>query len=163
MMPIANEALMAFVALGTFFSGASVSVITWPGVAVAAAGLLVTTLAQAFYYHFGAWGAKETAGKSADELNAYVDSLRVATHYVTFWVRFSRVFFGLDILVLALGLGHPVRKVQRWAAPFLMRKASRRPEQPDGVRKRVCCVRNHSQNTFFPVKVSGLGRLDMKP
>lgn len=97
-------AVMAFVALGALFAGTSASVITWPGVAVAAAGLLVTTLANAFYYHFGAWGAMETAGKSDRDLSAYVDSLRVITHYMTCWTRFGRVFFGLGITVLAIGL-----------------------------------------------------------
>lgn len=96
--------IMAFVALGTLFSGSPVSVVIWPGIAVAATGLLVTTLAHAFYYHFGAWGAKETEEDSASDLSAYVESLRVATHYVTCWLRFGRVFFGLGILTLAIGL-----------------------------------------------------------
>ena len=96
--------VMAFAALAALVAVGSARVLVWPGVTVAAAGLLVTALAHAFYYHFGAWGALETKGQSESERNAYVDALKVTTEYITCWIRFGRVFFGLGTLVLAAGL-----------------------------------------------------------
>jgi peptidoglycan/LPS O-acetylase OafA/YrhL len=44
------------------------------------------------------------AGKPAEGLRAHVEALRLDTEYVTCLVRFGRVFFGLGMLVLGLGL-----------------------------------------------------------
>ena len=96
--------VMALVALGGLIAETPARILVWPGIAVAIAGLIVGALAAAFYYHFGAWGAVETTGASAEDLRRYVESLRNETEYVTCLVRFSRVFFGLGLLVLALGL-----------------------------------------------------------
>ena len=95
---------MAVVALGALLAGTEERIVLWPGVAVAGAGLMVSALAAAFYYHFGAWGALGMHGKSADHVEGFVGSLRVSTEYVTCLVRFGRVFFGLGQLVLAIGL-----------------------------------------------------------
>jgi hypothetical protein len=43
-------------------------------------------------------------GKSADAVLSFVNSLQIITEYVTGLVRFGRVFTGLGLLVLALGL-----------------------------------------------------------
>lgn len=77
--------------------------VLWPGFAVAALGLAVGALAQAFYYHHGAWGALELDGKAADVVAAHVSALTLDTEYVTCLVRFSRVFFGLGQVVLGAG------------------------------------------------------------
>jgi hypothetical protein len=95
---------MAFVAVGATVEGAVARCATWPAIAVACAGLIVSALAAAFYYHFGAWGAIDMRTKSTQELARFVDSLRVSTEYVTCLVRFGRVFFGFGQLALALGL-----------------------------------------------------------
>ena len=95
---------MAFVALGTLLGGTPGRIIVWPAVAVSGAGLIVSALAAAFYYHFGAWGAMDLEGKPVDAIQQFVDSLRVGTEYVTCLVRFGRVFFGLGQVVLAVGL-----------------------------------------------------------
>ena len=95
---------MAFVALGTLLAATPARVIVWPAVAVMGAGFIVSALAAAFYYHFGAWGAIDLAGKPSDVVQQFVDSLRVGTEYVTCLVRFGRVFFGLGQVVLAVGL-----------------------------------------------------------
>jgi hypothetical protein len=97
-------AVLALVALGSLVNHSESRILVWPGVAVASGGLLVGAVAAAFYYHFGAWGAMDMAGKSEGELRAFVDSLRVSTEYVTCLVRFGRVFSGLGLLVLGLGL-----------------------------------------------------------
>jgi hypothetical protein len=97
-------ALMALVALGALLTESEARILAWPGLAVAGAGLLVGALGDAFYYHHGAWGALEMAGKSQAALVAHVAALRIDTEYATCLVRFSRVFFGMGQLVLALAL-----------------------------------------------------------
>ena len=82
---------------------AALRILVWPGATVAVAGLIVGAVGSAFYYHFGVWGALETrkAPTAAKEL---VESLQLPTHYVTCLVRFGRVFCGLGLTVLAVGL-----------------------------------------------------------
>lgn len=96
--------MMAFVALGTLADGALARAIMWPAIAVVCAGLIVSALAQAFYYHFGAWGAVDMHDKTSAERAQYVKSLDVSTHYVTCLVRFGRVFYGLGLAIVAVGL-----------------------------------------------------------
>lgn len=96
--------LMALVALAALLTESEARILAWPGVAVAGTGLLVGALGGAFYYHHGAWGALEMAGKSQAALLAQVAALRIDTEYATCLVRFSRVFFGMGQLVLALAL-----------------------------------------------------------
>ena len=96
-------AVMALVALATLFPESSMNVVLWPGVVVCAGGLFVGSLAQAFYYHFGAWGAIDMHGKSDADTKAFVQSLQVPTEYVTCLTRFGRVFFGLGQVVLGAG------------------------------------------------------------
>jgi hypothetical protein len=57
-------AAMALIALATLLAANEARIIVWPAVAVAGAGLIVSALAAAFYYHFGAWGALGLEGKS---------------------------------------------------------------------------------------------------
>ena len=97
-------AVIALVALGAMMSGSQARVLVWPGVAVAAAGIFVGSLAEAFYYHHGAWGALELAGKSPAENQAFIEALRVDTEYVTCLTRFGRVFGGLGFMLIAWGL-----------------------------------------------------------
>ena len=97
-------AVMAFVALASLETEPAARIIVWPAVTVLAAGLVMTALAYAFYYHFGAWGASEMHGKSREDVEKYIASLRVSTEYVTCWVRFGRIFIGVGQLVFALGL-----------------------------------------------------------
>ena len=96
--------VMALVALGALLTDAEARILIWPGVGVAAAGLMVGAAGAAFYYHFGAWGALEMVGKSEAEIRGYVDSLRNDTEYITCLVRFGRVFSGFGLLVMAAGL-----------------------------------------------------------
>jgi len=81
----------------------AVRILVWPGAAVAVAGLIVNAVGSAFYYHFGVWGALESR-KTADAGVDLVESLHLPTHYVTCLVRFGRVFCGLGLTVLAMGL-----------------------------------------------------------
>jgi hypothetical protein len=104
---------MAMVTLTVLVEGSDAKVLVWPGALVAAAGFIVSALAGAFYYHFGVWGSIELAGKSPQQLQAFVESLRLDTEYVTCLVRFGRVFSGLGLLVAALGLAKS-RILPRW-------------------------------------------------
>lgn len=108
-------AVLALVALGAVLEDSDARVLLWPGAAVAVAGLLVTALGAAFYYHFGAWGAVSQRGRSPEELATFAGSLHVATEYVTCLVRFGRVFFGLGQVVLVAGLLADGR-LPRWTA-----------------------------------------------
>lgn len=94
-------AIMALAALAAITSENEARVVLWPGAAVAALGLAVGALAEAFYYHHAAWGALALEGASADAVAAHVGALTLDTEYVTCLVRFSRVFFGLGQVVLA--------------------------------------------------------------
>lgn len=97
-------AVMAFVALAAIITEPSARVIVWPAVAVLNAGLVMTSLAYAFYYHFGAWGSIDMEGKSNEEVQEFIVSLRVGTEYATCWIRFGRIFIGVGQLVFVLGL-----------------------------------------------------------
>ncbi len=95
---------LALVALATLAGTGPGRVLIWPGTAVAAAGLIVSAVAAAFYYHFGVWGALDMHGKETAAVQSFVESLRIGTEYVTCLVRFGRVFTGLGLLVASLGL-----------------------------------------------------------
>lgn len=83
----------------------AVRILVCPGAAVAVAGLIVGAIGSAFYYHYGVWGAIQTRQRP-DAAKQLVESLHLPTHYVTCLVRFGRVFCGLGLTVLALGLLH---------------------------------------------------------
>jgi hypothetical protein len=95
---------LALVALASLLANQpAVRILVWPGVGVAVAGLIVGAVGSAFYYHFGVWGALETK-KNPHAAEGLVQSLHLPTHYVTCLVRFGRVFCGLGLTVLAMGL-----------------------------------------------------------
>jgi hypothetical protein len=96
--------VMAFVALATLVTESAARILVWPAVVVLDAGLVMTALAYAFYYHFGAWGSMDMEGKSDDEIQEFIAKLRVSTEYITCWVRFGQIFIGVGQLVFVLGL-----------------------------------------------------------
>jgi hypothetical protein len=96
---------LALVALALLANQPAVRILVWPGAAVAVAGLIVGAVGSALYYHFGVWGALESR-KTLDAAKELVESLHLPTHYVTCLVRFGRVFCGLGLTVLAVGLLH---------------------------------------------------------
>jgi hypothetical protein len=97
---------LALVALAALLGNRpEVRVFVWPGAAVGVAGLIVGAVGSAFYYHFGVWGAFESR-RDPDTSGKLIESLFLATHYVTCLVRFGRVFCGLGLSVLAVGLLH---------------------------------------------------------
>lgn len=96
--------VIALVALATLMTRSDARVLIWPGTAVATAGLFVGTVGEAFYYHHGAWGALELAGKTDADIQAFIQALRVDTEYVTCITRFGRVFGGVGFVFIAWGL-----------------------------------------------------------
>ena len=96
--------VVAFFAFAARVADSPARVLVWPGAAVASAGMLVGALAAAFYYHHGAWGSLQLAGKSPEAAQAFVEALRVETEYITCLLRFGRVFGGLGLVLLAWGL-----------------------------------------------------------
>lgn len=107
--------VLAYFALIALVADSPSRVLIWPGAAVASAGMLVSALGAAFYYHHGAWGSLELANQPASAAVAFVEALRVDTEYVTCLVRFGRVFSGLGLLVAAWGLWR-WRVLPTWSA-----------------------------------------------
>lgn len=106
--------VLGLLALGSLLTRSRLRPVITAGVGVASAGIFITMIAHAFYYHFGAWGALEMQGKSQAELTAYVSSLSVSTEYVTCLTRFGRVFSGVGLIVLGAALwigGHLPRPI----------------------------------------------------
>jgi hypothetical protein len=96
--------VLAYFALMALVAESPARVLVWPGAAVASAGMIVSALGAAFYYHHGAWGSIQLTNQSTSAAQAFVDALRVDTEYVTCLVRFGRVFSGLGLVVAAWGL-----------------------------------------------------------
>jgi len=79
-------------------------VVLVPGAGMVIAGTMTLAIASAFYYNFGAWGVGQTAGKSAAEIQEFMDNILFTNQYVTCFVRFGRVFSGVGLVLLGLGL-----------------------------------------------------------
>ena len=75
-----------------------------PGAGMVIVGSVTLALASAFYYNFGAWGVGETMGKSAAEIQEFMDNIVYTNQYVTCFVRFGRVFSGVGLVLLGIGL-----------------------------------------------------------
>lgn len=97
-------AVMAFIAFAMLITEPTARILVWPAVAVLNIGFILTALAAAFYYHFGAWGSIDMENKSNEVIKEFVASLRVSTEYITCLIRFGRVFMGVGQVVLVLGL-----------------------------------------------------------
>lgn len=95
---------IALAALLSQLTKSDARIFIWPGIVVAIAGTFVTTLGAAFYYHHGAWGAMEVGDSTPVRIAEFIESLRVDTEYTTCLVRFGRVFTGLGLLLLGVGL-----------------------------------------------------------
>jgi hypothetical protein len=95
---------VAVVALAALLADRPARVMIWPGAAIVVAGMIVGAVGAAFYYHHGVWGAIHLDGKPADEIAAFVETIRFDTEYITCLTRFSRVFSGLGLVLIGAGL-----------------------------------------------------------
>lgn len=78
-------------------------VLILPGAGMAIIGTFTLAIANAYFYNFGAWGVGETAGKSATEIQKFVNDILFTNQYVTCFVRFGRIFSGVGLVLLGYG------------------------------------------------------------
>lgn len=78
-------------------------VLILPGAGMLIIGTFTLAIANAYFYNFGAWGVGETAGKSATEIQKFVNDILFTNQYVTCFIRFGRVFSGVGLVLLGAG------------------------------------------------------------
>lgn len=91
---------IALFALATFISKTPYRVLTLPGIGMLIVGTFTIAIAAAFYYNYGAWGVGQTAGKSPEDVQSFMDSILYTNQYVTCFVRFGRIFSGVGLVLL---------------------------------------------------------------
>ncbi|MGB5418074.1 hypothetical protein [Algibacter sp.] len=79
-------------------------VLVLPGAGMVIIGTFTLAIANAYFYNFGAWGVGQTMGKSAAEIQAFVDNILYTNQYVTCFIRFGRVFSGVGLVLLGVAL-----------------------------------------------------------
>ncbi len=97
-MGIALFALVSVIARGPR------RVLILPGVGMIVIGTFTLAIGAAYFYNFGAWGVGQTAGKSAVEIQEFMDGLLFTNQYVTCFFRFGRIFSGVGLILLGSGL-----------------------------------------------------------
>ena len=90
-----------------------------PGAGVLVIGTFILALSVAFYYSFGAWGIGQTDGKSQLEIDEFMQGVSIINHYVTCLIRFGRVFSGVGLVLLGLGL-FKWEIMDKWVGIFTM-------------------------------------------
>lgn len=95
---------MALVSFGILIMESKYRILMIPALAVSCTGLVISALAEAYYYHFGAIGSLELNVESDTDVESFIQQLYTGLEYNSCLVRFSRVFFGLGQCILAAGL-----------------------------------------------------------
>lgn len=96
--------IVSMAALGTVFPRTPSRILVNSGAAVVSTGMAAYALGSAFFYQFGASGAYDLQGMSVKVLQEFVDSLKLDTQYAGCFIRFGRVFTGLGLVILGIGL-----------------------------------------------------------
>ena len=78
-------------------------VLILPGAGMVIVGTFTIAIAAAYYYNYGAWGVGQTAGKSAEEIQEFLNGILYTNQYVTCFVRFGRIFSGVGLVLLGAG------------------------------------------------------------
>jgi len=96
-------------------------VVILPGAGMVIIGTFSLAIANAYFYNFGAWGVGETAGKTAMEIEAFVNDILYTNQYVTCFIRFGRVFSGVGLVLLGFAFikWHMVSKLLGWFTALL--------------------------------------------
>ena len=96
-------------------------VVILPGAGMVIIGTFTLAIANAYFYNFGAWGVGETAGKTAMEIEAFVNDILYTNQYVTCFIRFGRVFSGVGLVLLGFAFikWHMVSKLLGWFTALL--------------------------------------------
>ena len=79
-------------------------VVILPGAGMVIIGTFTLAIGAAYFYNYGAWGVGQTAGKSAAEVQEFMDGLLFTNQYVTCFFRFGRIFSGVGLVLLGFGL-----------------------------------------------------------
>ncbi len=75
-------------------------VLILPGAGMTIIGTFTLAIASAYFYNYGAWGVGQTAGKSAAEIQEFMDGILYTNQYVTCFIRFGRIFSGVGLVLL---------------------------------------------------------------
>ena len=96
-------------------------VVILPGAGMVIISTFTLAIANAYFYNFGAWGVGETAGKTAMEIEAFVNDILYTNQYVTCFIRFGRVFSGVGLVLLGFAFikWHMVSKLLGWFTALL--------------------------------------------
>ncbi len=94
---------IAMFALASITAKKPYRVLLVPGAGMVVIGTMTLAIASAFYYNFGAWGIGQTMGKSAAEIQQFMDNVLYTNQYVTCFVRFGRIFSGVGFVLLGFG------------------------------------------------------------
>jgi len=94
---------IAIFSLASITAKAPYRVMLVPGAGMVVIGTMTLAIASAFYYNFGAWGVGQTMGKSAAEIQQFMDNILYTNQYVTCFVRFGRIFSGVGLVLLGFG------------------------------------------------------------
>jgi len=78
-------------------------VLILPGAGMVIIGSFTLAIAAAYFYNHGAWGVGQTAGKSPEEIDAFMENLLFTNQYVTCFIRFGRIFSGVGLMFLGAG------------------------------------------------------------
>ena len=96
--------MVAMFALASITGKKPFRVVLYPGIGMVVIGTFTIALAAAYFYNYGSWGVGKTAGKTAEEVQLYMDNLLFTNQYVTCFMRFGRIFSGVGLILLGAGL-----------------------------------------------------------
>ena len=108
---------LAILALASLLNEKPYSIMIIPGAGVLVVGTFTLALAFAFYYSYGAWGIGQTEGRSPEEVDEFMKGVTIVNHYMTCLIRFGRVFSGVGLVILGIGL-FKWRIMDRWISIF---------------------------------------------
>ncbi len=91
---------IALFSMSSYLSVKPYRAILFPGIGMIIVGTFVLAIGTAFYYNFGAWGVGKTIGKSPQEIQEFIDGILFTNQYVTYFIRFGRIFSGVGLVLL---------------------------------------------------------------
>lgn len=78
-------------------------VLILPGAGMVIIGTFTLAIAAAYFYNYGAWGVGQTAGKSPEEVQEFMNNILFTNQYVTCFIRFGRIFSGVGFVLIGYG------------------------------------------------------------
>lgn len=107
---------IALFALVAVIARRPLRVLVLPGAGMIIIGTFTLAIANAYFYNFGAWGVGQTAGKSATEIQEFMNNILYTNQYVTCFIRFGRIFSGVGFVLLGAAFlkWHIVNKWMGW-------------------------------------------------